>query len=106
MKSQRGVRLPTAPPTRKHGDENRYRRNREKAQNWHDYLDATIDDLQEEKEMEMYEAQEDLEEIMAEHRAEREPVDDDYADDDGRWDDDGGAQAVARHIEEEVSEGE
>jgi len=104
MKSQRGVRLPTAPPTRKHGDENRYRRNREKAQNWHDYLDATIDDLQEEIEMQEYEAQEMLDELaeklsdaheeMTEQRGEREPVDDDYADDDGRWDDDGGAQAV------------
>jgi len=82
MKSQRGVRLPTAPPTRKHGDENRYRRNREKAQNWRDYLDATIDDLQEEIEMQEYEAQEMLDEIAA-NRAEREKV-----------------------IEEEVSEGE
>jgi len=110
MKSQRGVRLPTAPPTRKHGDENRYRRNREKAQNWRDYLDATIDDLQEEIEMQEYEAQEMLDELadklaekheeMTEQRGEREPVDDE-----GRWDDDGGAQAVAQHIEEEVSEG-
>jgi len=103
MKSRRGVRLPTAPPTRKHGDENRYRRNREKAQNWHDYLDATIDDLQEEREMmEYWEAQEMLDEI-AENRADREKVDDDYADE--RWADDGGAQAVEGHIKEEVSEG-
>ena len=49
MKSRRGVRLPTAPPTRKHGDENKYRRNREHAQNWRDYLDATILDLMEDE---------------------------------------------------------
>ena len=92
MKSRRGVRLPTAPPTRKHGDESRYRRSREHAQNWRDYLDATVDDLMEEKEMERWEAQERLDELaqelsdnhdeylnaLTEQRGEREPVDDDY----------------------------
>ncbi len=82
MKSQRGVRLPTAPPTRKHGTR-KYDRKDDNPQNWKDYLD-----------MERWEAQEDLEEIMAEHRAERELVDDDYP------------TTEERETEEEVSEGE
>ena len=90
MKSQRGVRLPNAPPTRKHGTR-KYDRKEDNPQNWKDYLD-----------MERWEAQEDLEEIMAEHRAEREPVDDDYADE--RWADDGGATTQERETEKEVSD--
>ena len=38
MKSQRGVRLPNAPATRKHGI-TKYDRQTEKAQNWRDYMD-------------------------------------------------------------------
>ena len=91
MKSQRGVRLPNAPPTSKHKDKSKYVRKHGEPQNWREYLD-----------MEMWEAQEDLEEVMAEHRAEREPVDDDYADE--RWADDGGATTQERETEKEVSD--
>ncbi len=80
MKSRRGVRLPTAPPTRKHGTR-KYNRKEDNPQNWKDYLD-----------MERWEAQELLDELaqalsdnhddylnaLTEQRGEREPVDDDY----------------------------
>lgn len=41
MKSQRGVRLPNAPATRKHGI-TKYDRKSEKSQNWRDYLEEML----------------------------------------------------------------
>ena len=103
MKSRRGVRLPTAPPTRKHGDENRYRRNREKAQNWREYLDLTIDDYMEEMEMEYWEAQEMLDDLArADDDGMAIPYDEQREDDGHLGASDG--EEVEEHQEEEVSE--